>query len=108
MERLASSIKVLYRLPGCPNCCSVRTVKNGCIHNGNNAFSTMSKVGSLLNTCIYKVICSTTRKLLDNLLLERSNRSPSQSDQAMATNQCSITCLVLPVIIYEFLGNLYL
>ncbi len=58
-------------MPVCPNCSSVRTVKNGRIHNGKQRFLCHECGRQFVENPHKKVIDPTTRQLIDRLLLER-------------------------------------
>jgi transposase-like protein len=58
-------------MPVCPNCSSVRTVKNGRIHNGKQRFLCHECSRQFVEHPQKKVIDSVTRELIDRLLLER-------------------------------------
>ncbi len=55
----------------CPNCSSVRTVKNGRIHNGKQRFLCHECGRQFVEHRQKKVIDPATRELIDRLLLER-------------------------------------
>ena len=58
-------------MPGCPNCTSARTVKNGRIHTGRQRFKCLECGRQFVEQPTKKVIDSATRALIDRLLLER-------------------------------------
>lgn len=58
-------------MPICPNCASARTVKNGRIHNGKQRFICHECGRQFVEHRQKKIIDSTTRQLIDRLLLER-------------------------------------
>lgn len=55
----------------CPNCSSLRTVKNGRIHNGKQRFKCHKCGRQFVEHPQKKVIARATRELIDRLLLER-------------------------------------
>ena len=58
-------------MPVCPNCCCRRTVKNGRIHNGKQRYLCHECGRQFVEHPQKKMIDSTTRELIDRLLLER-------------------------------------
>jgi transposase-like protein len=58
-------------MPACPICASVKTVKNGRIHNGKQRFKCYDCGRQLIEQPTQKVIDQATRVLIDRLLLER-------------------------------------
>ncbi len=58
-------------MSACPKCSSSRTVKNGRIHNGKQRFLCRECGRQFVEHRQKKVIDSTTRQLIDRLLLER-------------------------------------
>ena len=58
-------------MPACPKCSSGRTVKNGRIHNGKQRFLCHECGRQFVEQPQKKIIDSTTRELIDRLLLEK-------------------------------------
>jgi transposase-like protein len=58
-------------MPGCPNCASSKTVKNGHIHNGKQRFKCHECGRQFIEHPQKKVIDQAKRELIDRLLLER-------------------------------------
>lgn len=58
-------------MPACPKCSSEQTVKNGRIHNGKQRFLCHECGRQFVEQPQKKVIDSTTRELIDRLLLEK-------------------------------------
>lgn len=58
-------------MPAYPNCNSIRTVKNGRIHNGKQRFKCHKCGRQFVEHPQKKVIDQVTRELIDRLLLER-------------------------------------
>ena len=58
-------------MPACPKCSSEQTVKNGRIHNGKQRFLCHKCGRQFVEQPQKKVIDSTTRELIDRLLLEK-------------------------------------
>ena len=58
-------------MPGCPNCASLKTVKNGHIHNGKQRFKCHECGRQFIERPQKKVIDQAKRELIDRLLLER-------------------------------------
>ena len=78
-------------MPVCPNCSSVRTVKNGRIHNGKQRFLCHECGLTFVEHPQKKVVDSVTRALIDRLLLERislAGIARAKGVRAMATNLC--------------------
>ena len=58
-------------MPVCPRCASVKTVKNGRIHNGKQRFKCHDCGRQFIEQPTKKAIDQATRELIDRLLLER-------------------------------------
>lgn len=58
-------------MPACSICASYQTVKNGHIHNGKQRFKCQDCGRQFIEHPTKKVIDSSTRELIDRLLLER-------------------------------------
>jgi transposase-like protein len=58
-------------MPACPICTSVKTVKNGRIHNGRQRFKCHECGRQFIEQPTKKVINPATRELIDRLLLEQ-------------------------------------
>lgn len=58
-------------MPACPKCSSEQTVKNGRIHNGKQRFLCHECGRQFVEQPQKKVIDSTTRELIDRLVLEK-------------------------------------
>lgn len=58
-------------MPACPKCSSEQTVKNGRIHNGKQRFLCHECGRQFVEQPQQKVIDSTTRELIDRLVLEK-------------------------------------
>ncbi len=58
-------------MPACPKCSSEQTVKNGRIHNGKQRFLCHECGRQFVEQPQKKIIDSTTRELIDRLLLEK-------------------------------------